>query len=66
LLNGFCMPNLRAALATLARDTRGAVSVEYVTLTVVSFGIALAVAGLSVALMRAEQRAEAVLRSNSP
>jgi Flp pilus assembly pilin Flp len=60
------MPKLRATLNSLLRDTRGAVSVEYVTIAAVTFGIAIAVAGLSVALMRAEQRAEAVLRSNSP
>jgi Flp pilus assembly pilin Flp len=60
------MPKLRAAIESLLRDTRGAVSVEYVTIAAVTFAIAIAVAGLSVTLMRAEQRAEAVLRSNSP
>ena len=60
------MPKLIAALKTLVRDTLGAVSVEYVTITAITFGIAIAVAGLGLALMRAEQRAEAVLRSNTP
>lgn len=50
----------------LLRDKRGAVSLEYLVITVITLAMTIAVAGLSVALMRAELRANNVLRSNTP
>lgn len=52
--------------AELLRDTRGAITAEYLTLVVVAFIVATAYAGLGIALARASVRADAVLRSNTP
>jgi hypothetical protein len=50
----------------LARDTRGAISTEYITLAIIGLLIATAYAGLGIALARSSVRADAVLRSNTP
>jgi hypothetical protein len=50
----------------LARDTRGAISTEYITLVIIGLLMATAYAGLGVALARSSLRADAVLRSNTP
>jgi Flp pilus assembly pilin Flp len=53
-------------LRELIADRRGAIPTEYAIVLAFSLVLMTAVAGLSVALVRSELRAQAVLRSNSP
>jgi hypothetical protein len=50
----------------LVRDTRGAITTEYITLVIIGLLMATAYAALGVALARSSVRADAVLRSNTP
>jgi Flp pilus assembly protein TadG len=56
----------QAAMSRLWQDQRGGVAVEYLVVVVFMLGVASAVAGLSLAVVRSQQRAHAVLLSNTP
>jgi Flp pilus assembly pilin Flp len=52
--------------AELLADRRGALSIEYLLITTVSLALAVLVAILGGTLVRSQQRAQAVLTSNTP
>jgi Flp pilus assembly pilin Flp len=58
--------SLARACATLLRDQRGQVSVEYVIVTAISLVIIAGIASLGLAVADSQDRARAVLLSNTP